>query len=91
SIQAINYFVAQRYVDAFAKLASSPQQRTVIVPADFAGLAGTLGGIGELAKSFGVVPGGAPIVQTPPPKEGRPRRDTAAPPTSDTPPPPVRP
>ena len=59
SIHAINYFVAQRYVDAFAKLASSPQQRTVIVPADFASLAGTLGGISELARSFGLTPPGA--------------------------------
>ena len=58
SIQAINYFIAQRYVDAFAKLASSPQQRTVIVPADFSALAGTLGGVAELARSLGVAPGG---------------------------------
>ena len=51
-INAINYFVAQKYVEAFAALANSPQQKTVIVPADFAGLTGTVAGIGELVKSL---------------------------------------
>jgi regulator of protease activity HflC (stomatin/prohibitin superfamily) len=72
SVQALNYFVAQKYVEAFAKLASSPQQRTVIVPADFAALAGTLGGIGELAKTFGVV-ARDPETKPPPPPQTRQR------------------
>ena len=67
SVQALNYFVAQRYVEAFGKLASSPQQRTVIVPADFAALAGTLGGVAELAKSLGISgPAAVPPPPTPP-------------------------
>src|SRR6195952_3416438 len=32
SVNAINYFIAQKYVEAFGRLADSPQQRTVIVP-----------------------------------------------------------
>jgi regulator of protease activity HflC (stomatin/prohibitin superfamily) len=48
-VNAINYFLGQRYVDAFAKLAESPQQRTVIVPADFAGLAGLVEGLKALS------------------------------------------
>ena len=36
-VNAINYFIAQKYVEAFAKLAESPQQKTVIVPAEMAG------------------------------------------------------
>jgi hypothetical protein len=40
--------VAQKYVEAFAKLADSPQQRTLIVPADFAGIAGSIAGIAEM-------------------------------------------
>ncbi|MFY8144614.1 MAG: SPFH domain-containing protein [Caulobacter sp.] len=52
-VNAINYFVAQKYVEAFAELARSPQQKTVIVPADFAGLTGTVAGVGELIKSLG--------------------------------------
>ncbi|MEM8772058.1 MAG: SPFH domain-containing protein [Pseudomonadota bacterium] len=49
-VQAINYFVAQDYVKAFEKLAISPQQKTLILPADMASLAGTIAGIGTLAK-----------------------------------------
>ncbi|HWF00630.1 MAG TPA: SPFH domain-containing protein [Caulobacteraceae bacterium] len=48
SVNALNYFVAQKYVEAFGKLADSPQQRTLIVPADFAGIAGSIAGIAEL-------------------------------------------
>lgn len=51
-INAINYFVAQKYVEAFGALASSPQAKTVIVPADFAGITGTVAGIGELVKTL---------------------------------------
>ncbi|MGH6911482.1 MAG: SPFH domain-containing protein [Phenylobacterium sp.] len=49
-VNAINYFVAQKYVEAFAKLAESPQQKTVIIPADMASLVGTIAGVGELVK-----------------------------------------
>src|SRR6059058_5488004 len=47
-VNAINYFVALKYVEAFAKLAESSQQKTIIVPAEMGSLVGTLGGIGEL-------------------------------------------
>ena len=49
-VQAINYFVAQNYVKAFEKLAISPQQKTVIVPADMSALVGSIAGVGALAK-----------------------------------------
>lgn len=49
-VNAINYFIAQKYVEAFAELARSPQQRTVIVPAEMSGLVGTLAGVGELVS-----------------------------------------
>ena len=49
-VSAINYFVAQKYVAAFEKLAESPQQRTVIVPADMSALIGTIAGVGALAR-----------------------------------------
>ncbi len=51
-VNAINYFVAQKYVEAFAKLAESPQQKTVIVPAEMSALVGSIGGIGELVKAI---------------------------------------
>jgi len=53
-VNAINYFIAQKYVEAFGKLAESPSQKTVIVPADFAGLTGSIAGIGELVKTLAV-------------------------------------
>ncbi len=49
-VQAINYFVAQDYVKAFEKLAISPQQKTLILPADMSALVGTIAGIGEIAR-----------------------------------------
>lgn len=63
-VNAINYFIAQRYVEAFAKLAESPQQKTVIVPAEFSALTGSISGIAELVKT---VAGGP----SPPPPRGR--------------------
>ena len=48
-VNAINYFVAQKYVAAFEKLAVSPQQKTVIVPAELSALVGTIAGVGALA------------------------------------------
>ncbi|HEV2530746.1 SPFH domain-containing protein [Phenylobacterium sp.] len=50
-VNAINYFIAQKYVEAFGKLAESPQQKTVIVPADMASLVGTIAGVAELVKT----------------------------------------
>ena len=50
-VNAINYFIAQKYVEAFGKLAESPQQKTVIVPADMASLVGSIAGISELVKT----------------------------------------
>jgi regulator of protease activity HflC (stomatin/prohibitin superfamily) len=49
-VNAINYFLGQRYIDAFGKLAESEQQRTVIIPAEFSNILGTIAGVGELGK-----------------------------------------
>ena len=50
SAQAINYFVAQKYVEAVAEFARSPNAKTILFPVEATQLIGTLGGIGELAK-----------------------------------------
>ena len=50
STQAINYFVAQKYVDAVGKFATSPNAKTILFPVEATQLIGTLGGIGQLAK-----------------------------------------
>lgn len=47
-VNAVNYFVAQDYVKAFGELATSPNQKTIIVPAELSSLAATVGGIGAL-------------------------------------------
>src|SRR5688572_3056820 len=57
-VNAINYFVAQKYVEAFAELARSPHQKTVIVPAEMSALVGTIAGIGELVGLAGGGRGG---------------------------------
>ena len=50
-VNAINYFVAQDYVKAFEVLANSPNQKTLIVPAELSSLAATVGGLGALLES----------------------------------------
>lgn len=67
-VQAINYFVAQKYTDAVAKFATSPNAKTILFPVEATQLMGTLGGIGELAKealggSGGSTPPSAPAPQ----------------------------
>lgn len=50
NVQAINYFVAQKYIEAFKALAEGPNQKFVLMPMESAGVIGSLGGIAELAK-----------------------------------------
>jgi regulator of protease activity HflC (stomatin/prohibitin superfamily) len=51
NVTAVNYFLGQRYVDAFGKLAESDQQKTVIIPAEFSNIISTITGVGELGKA----------------------------------------
>ncbi len=65
SSQAINYFIAQKYVEAVAEFARSPNAKTILFPIEATQLIGTLGGIGELAKqAFG----NQSVVSAPKPK-----------------------
>ena len=50
NIQAINYFVAQKYVDALAQIASAPNQKLVLMPLEAAGVIGAVSGVAELAR-----------------------------------------
>ncbi|NNE56759.1 MAG: SPFH/Band 7/PHB domain protein [Hellea sp.] len=50
-VNAVNYFVAQDYVKAFESLANSPNQKTVIVPAELSSLAATVGGVSALLEA----------------------------------------
>ncbi len=51
-VNAINYFVAQKYLDQFGKFANSPNQKTMILPMEATGVLGSLAGITELAKDL---------------------------------------
>lgn len=50
NIQAINYFVAQKYVDALGKVASANNQKVILMPLEAASVIGSIAGIGEIAK-----------------------------------------
>ncbi len=49
-VQAINYFVALKYVEALARIATSPNEKLVLMPLEAASVIGAIGGIAELAK-----------------------------------------
>ncbi|MEO9612536.1 MAG: SPFH domain-containing protein [Nitratireductor sp.] len=49
-VQAINYFVAQKYTEALAKIGSANNNKVVLMPFEASSLIGSLGGIGAIAK-----------------------------------------
>jgi regulator of protease activity HflC (stomatin/prohibitin superfamily) len=49
-VQAINYFVAQRYTQAIEALAKAPNQKVLMLPVEASALIGSLAGIGEIAR-----------------------------------------
>lgn len=50
SIQAINYFVAQRYVEALQAVATSPNQKLVLMPLEASSVIGAIAGVSEIAR-----------------------------------------
>lgn len=50
-INAINYFVANKYVDALKAMANSPNQKMLLMPFEASGILGSLAGIAEIAKA----------------------------------------
>jgi len=66
SVQAINYFIAQKYIDALQRVASAPNQKLILMPLEAGSVIGAIGGIAELARqamgpqASGPQPGGAP-------------------------------
>jgi regulator of protease activity HflC (stomatin/prohibitin superfamily) len=49
--QAINYFVAQKYIDALGQLAASNNGKVILMPLEASNVIGSIGGISELIKS----------------------------------------
>jgi len=74
NVQAINYFVATKYIDALKDIASAPNQKLVLMPLEAASVIGAIGGIGDIAReAFGG--GDGPGNSTP---TNRPRRPSGA-------------
>jgi regulator of protease activity HflC (stomatin/prohibitin superfamily) len=50
NVNALNYFVANKYVEALKEMAHSPNQKMLLLPMETTGILGSLAGIAELAK-----------------------------------------
>ncbi|MDY0148198.1 MAG: SPFH domain-containing protein, partial [Halothiobacillus sp.] len=50
NVQAINYFVATKYIEAFQAVATAPNQKVIMLPIEASNMLGSLEGIAELAK-----------------------------------------
>lgn len=50
NIQAVNYFVAQKYTDALQSIGAADNSKVVMMPLDASSLLGSIGGIAELLK-----------------------------------------
>ncbi|SLN74554.1 SPFH domain-containing protein [Oceanibacterium hippocampi] len=79
-VQAINYFVAQRYVEAMKEIGAAPNSKLVLMPMEATGLIGSLGGIGELTREIFGKGGGSsgPAPSRTPPSRPRTRATTTA-------------
>ncbi len=49
-VQAINYFVAQKYIEALKEIGAANNSKLILMPLESSSVIGALGGIGELAK-----------------------------------------
>ncbi len=70
NVQALNYFIAQKYVDSVKEMAKSPNSKVIFMPLDSSALIGAVGGVAELLNDRSgqaptVVPGRPPRA-TPP-------------------------
>ncbi|MCH9048105.1 MAG: SPFH/Band 7/PHB domain protein [Proteobacteria bacterium] len=53
-IQAINYFVANKYIEALKDIAAAPNQKVILMPLEASNVIGALAGITEIAReAFG--------------------------------------
>ncbi len=50
-MNAINYFVATKYVDALQAISSAPNAKLIFMPLEASGVIGAIGGVAELAKT----------------------------------------
>jgi len=87
NVQAINYFVANNYIEALKALASAPNQKVLMLPVEAVGIIGSISGIAEITKevfgglsrSDGKVPEAMDGGQIRPPAVPRPRSPGSVP------------
>ena len=70
--QAVNYFVAQKYVDALAQIGRAPNQKVILMPLDTTGVLGSIAGIAELAQEAMKERAAPPVAGRVPPQPGQP-------------------
>ncbi len=51
NVQAINYFIAQKYIDALGQIASADNNKVVLMPLEASSVIGAIAGIAEIARS----------------------------------------
>ncbi|WP_407065641.1 SPFH domain-containing protein [Devosia sp.] len=72
SVQAINYFVANNYIKALEAIATSPNQKILMLPLEAASVIGSIGGIAEIAReTFGGNSPSVPRSSSRPPTTGQ--------------------
>lgn len=52
SVQSVNYFIAQKYVEALKEIAIAPNQKLLMLPLETTNLVGSLAGIAEITKEI---------------------------------------
>jgi regulator of protease activity HflC (stomatin/prohibitin superfamily) len=75
-VQAINYFVAQKYTEALVAIGKAPNSKIVLMPLEASSIIGSLGGIGAIAKEVfgdGSGPAAPPRPPAPPRQQTVPR------------------
>jgi regulator of protease activity HflC (stomatin/prohibitin superfamily) len=82
-VQAINYFVAQKYTEALVEIGKAGNSKVVLMPLEASSLIGSLSGIGAIAKEvFG--DGNGPTSTPSAPRQPTIRRPPSVPPFGST-------
>lgn len=51
NVQAVNYFIAQKYVEALGQLAAADNSKVILMPLEASQVIGAVGGIGEIVRA----------------------------------------
>ncbi|MFN3613419.1 MAG: SPFH domain-containing protein [Rubrimonas sp.] len=50
-VQALNYFVALKYVESLKDVAAAPNSKTIMIPVEASGVVGSIAGVADLARA----------------------------------------